>query len=391
MYQNDEVLSFQACFGKKNKIEVIEKLAHFDKAPYGMKEDSSIEELNRVLFKFFNGRTIASARWDYRDILKATKCKDEFELSFKGHGLSLSNHYWYRKEDERLRYEDINFFTNKWDDSFGRAVLNEDYKALETACLNVPDIVTAGWAVKGWIYDGEPKLCKLGIDKGHSEEALGEVLASELAQRMFSKDEVLEYKLKMINGQYASVSKCMVGIDEEMVPLSSVLPNELYFLYTNRRDDREFFERFLYKLTEYGYAYLNQFFVKLKCLKSLCFVRDLHFGNISIIRNLTTGAIRVAPIYDLAGAYGGTKRGRDFLANLNKGTIFMVYFFFGRLDPKWDYSWYDPDQLIGFEDEMRKILSESDFYTDELIDNIIAVYQNQKQTLDEMAEKQKKR
>lgn len=55
------------------------------------------KENNRILFKFFNGRTIANPRCDYDRIIRACGCKDSFELSFKGHGLSLSNHYWYKK------------------------------------------------------------------------------------------------------------------------------------------------------------------------------------------------------------------------------------------------------------------------------------------------------
>ena len=54
MFKDAEVLSFEVEFDQKNKVSVLEKLDHFDKAPYGMKEDSSIEQLNAKLFGFFN-------------------------------------------------------------------------------------------------------------------------------------------------------------------------------------------------------------------------------------------------------------------------------------------------------------------------------------------------
>ena len=44
MYQDDEVFSFSITFGKTNKIEVLEKLNHFDKAPYGINENTSMED-----------------------------------------------------------------------------------------------------------------------------------------------------------------------------------------------------------------------------------------------------------------------------------------------------------------------------------------------------------
>ena len=74
------------------------------------------------------------------------------------------------------------------------------------------------------------------------------------------------------------------------------------------------------------------------------------------------------------------------LSNINKGTYLLIYFIYGGLDPNWDYSWYDKNKLIGFEDEIRDTLSKSDFYNEQLIDNIVDVYHHQKETLDELAD-----
>ena len=392
MYQDDEVLSFRVTFGKRNDVEVLEKLSHFDKAPYGMNEDLPLEELSKILFRFVNTRAIAPSRWDYDEILKNTNCDNYLELSFKGHGLSLSNHYWYKKAGENLKYADINFFTNKWDDSFARAVLSGNYEALQNASLNVPDVATAGWAIKGWLCEEDgAKLYKLGIAKDHIEEPLSEVLASRLAQRMLGSGATLAYELKEINGKYASVSKTMIGIDEELVPLSSVVSVDLYALFRNKDGKRSTVVEFFNRIDECGISGIREFFVKIMCLKSLSFVNDLHFDNISVIRNIKTGQIRIAPLYDLGGAFGSSETGRKILSNINKATYMIVYYIYGFLDPSWDYSWYNPDSLIGFEEDIKEILSKSDFYNPELINNIIDVYQHQKQSLDEMALASKKK
>ena len=55
------------------------------------------------------------------------------------------------------------------------------------------------------------------------------------------------------------------------------------------------------------------------------------------------------------------------------------------LESSWDYSWYDSTKLEGFEEEIRNILSKSNFFTPELIDKIIDVYQHQKDALDEIS------
>ena len=381
MYKDFAVLSFEVDYVSSN-VRLLEKLEHFDKAPYGFDKD----DIGMRLFRFFNARATAFERSDYQTIMDATNCKSSFELSFKGHGLSLSNHYWFKRVGEELKYGDINFFQNKWDDSFGRAILNEDYEALKTCDLNVPDIVIPGWGVKAWIYDDGPKLYKLGIDKDHPEEAICEALASRLAQRMLGSEESLHYELKKVNGRYASVCAPLINVDEELVPLASILPYEWYLIYkdrnTSKRDDNEFFD----KVREFGLPGLYEFFVKVSCFRSVAFVSDLHFDNLSMIRNINANTFRPAPLYDLGGAFGSSKSGREFISKANKGALLLIYFLFSGLDPKWDYSWYNPDKLIGFEDEIIEYLSKSEFYTPDIINCVIDIYHQQKKTLDEMKE-----
>ena len=384
MYKDYEVLSFTIDFDE-SFIEVVDKLERFDLAPYGMNEKEG--NINGGLARFFKARVISSNRFDYDLILKNTGCKNSLELSFKGHGLSLTNHYWFKKEDEDLRYEDINFFTNKWDDSFAKAVLNGDYESLNKCDLNVPDIVTPGWAIKGWIYDNGPKLIKLSIHEGHYEEPIAEVLASRLANRLFKKGEALEYELIQIGDKYASKSPCMLKVDEDLVPLSQVLPRDLYRLYMYKNNKKEYTKLFFKELKEKYPPEFHQLFVKLAVLRSLCFVSDLHFDNISVIRNTKTGEIRPAPIYDLGGSFGSSRTGKEILSKVNQGTYFIVYYIFSCLDSNWDYSWCDPSNLEGFENEIREYLSKSDFYTPELIDKIVDVYLFQKETLEEICNK----
>ena len=386
MNRDDEVLSFEIKFGKCDKVKIIEKLAHFDKAPYGMDKDAPEEALNNKLLTFLNRRSIAPQRWDYADIIKYTGCLNSLELSFKGHGLSLSNHYWYKKEDEDLKYQDINFFANKWDDSFARAVLSGDYKALKNVSLNVPDVVTAGWGIKGWLCEDDgPRLYKLGIAQDHYEEVLAEVLTSRLAKRILNKDDVLEYELKEIYGKYASASKCLINVDEELIPLSRVIPQEVSILYHKKNTDRDIGKKFFNALKSINISNLYEFFVKMSCLRSISFANDLHFDNLSAIRNINTGKMRVAPMFDLGSSFGSSINARKMLSNINKGVYVIIYYMYSDLDPDWDYSWYHEQALDGFEDEIKEMLSKSEFYTPQLIDNIIDVYHHQKESLHKLA------
>lgn len=385
MYKDYEVLSFCVDYEKED-VHVLEKLNYFEKAPRRVVEHADDEDIDTALLNFINQRIIPGTRPSYQKILESTGYRSGFELSFARHGLSLSNHYWYKREGDNLCYKEINFFTNKWDDSFAKAVLNQDYEVLKQCDLNVPDIVTSGWGTKGWIYEEDgPKLYKLGIHDNHSEEALGEVLAASLAHRILKDDEVLKYELRKVGNRYASVAPLMINIDEELIPLSFFINGQTEAYYRNKNTNKELATKFFKAIKQSEIPGLYEFFVKLACLRDLAFVSDLHFNNISIIKNEKTGQIRIAPIYDLGGAFGSTKTGKNIIANPNQSTLFLIYYLFSDLDPNWDYSWYNPDSLIGFEDEIRKTLSKSDFYTPELIEMIVNVYQKQKETLDKIA------
>ena len=385
MYKNDEVLSFSVEFKPNRKIHIIEKLEHFEEAPYGILHPRVDEDT--ALLRFLNARSIAPQRYDYNDIINAVGCNDNLDLAFKGHGLSLTSHHWYKKEGENLRYEDINFFTNKWDDTFGRAVLNRNYEILKTCDLNVPDIVTPGWACKGWIWDDGPKLYKLTRNKDCNEESLGEILGSKLARRIFNDDDVVHYELKKVGDSYASVSPAMINMDEELIPLSTFLSKDYFPLFIATNGDKETTKRFFKFLKENNYTEFYDFFIKLTCVRHLTFLQDLHFDNISVIQNNKTGKIRLAPLYDLAGSFGTSQRGKNFVANLNKGSYLVLFFIFNDIDPEWDYSFYDPRKLDGFEDEIVQTLSKSKFYTPELIDKILDLYHYQKENLDKIAGK----
>ena len=89
MFEDYEVLLFSVSFDP-NGIEVLEKREHFEMAPYQLTKENA--NLDGTLYTFFARRVIPVTRHGYDKIMEATGRSDSFELVFKGHGLSLSNH-----------------------------------------------------------------------------------------------------------------------------------------------------------------------------------------------------------------------------------------------------------------------------------------------------------
>lgn len=94
----------------------------------GRAESDASEALGKLLRK----RCISSLRRDFPRILASYNARLGIELTLMGHGLSLSDSFWYHAPGSTDRWADINFFDNAWDPGFGKAVLSEDYDSLAT-------------------------------------------------------------------------------------------------------------------------------------------------------------------------------------------------------------------------------------------------------------------
>ena len=93
---------------------------------------------------------------------------------------------------------------------------------------------------------------------------------------------------------------------------------------------------------------------KMACCSCLTLLADFHSGNFGVIRNLDTGARRPAPFFDYDGAFGFPPNARAFSSLCKQPMLAMLMCArqFSFLDPSWDWSWYDPEALEGFEDRI---------------------------------------
>lgn len=105
---------------------------------------------NRTLTKLVAQRARSPLREDKDDVLAAFGAQTPVHLALLGHGLSLSDQFWYRAPGGTERWEDINFFDNGWNPGFGAAVLKRDYARLASCSPDVPEATTFGHTVKAW-------------------------------------------------------------------------------------------------------------------------------------------------------------------------------------------------------------------------------------------------
>lgn len=315
-------------------------------------------DTNVSLVKLLGKRSISCLRQDLPQILEPYHVRSGVELALMGHGLSLSDLFWYRSPASADRWADINFFDNAWDPSFGEAVLSGNYDGLTTSSPDVPDVTTPGHLTKTWErgHDGVFLIKASAYPDG--SDVQGVRLASDLCAALFEEERFVPASVVERHGRVCSASPLMIASDEEFINGDQLLAmtgvSEAHLVQggmtTEQWNDR------IRAYAAAGIADASAHVAKMACCSCLALLSDFHSGNFGIIRNLDTGAMRAAPFFDLDGAFGFPYK-FPLLSSLCRQPMLAMLLcanHFSYLDPSWDWSWYDPQALEGFEDRITE-------------------------------------
>ena len=294
--KNIPILLFEQ--DKDEYIVAIKKIFNLPHLPphlftNGIASEENEYGLCQKLEEFFNNRMIPYSRRDFRTMLSELELKSNEELARKSYYLSLSDQYWICNMSDmgRIWWEDINFFTNDYDDAIGLRLMSAS-KALNKHSNSLsPDNTTNGELPKRWVRkNGKNFLEKAGTGT-EQQEALNEVLASEICRRL--KINYVPYELEIRDEQYFCICPDMVDENTELVPMESVyqgLP-----LNDGKYDFEKLVERcdFL-KIPD---AEIN--ILKIILLDFIIANEDRHSNNLGFLRHAETLQwLGVAPVYD---------------------------------------------------------------------------------------------
>jgi len=73
--------------------------------------------------EWWKSRAIPSTRDGIRRVLESLGAASTGELLDRTYGLSLSDQYWVRRENDPVEWKDINFFDNPFDEALGEILL----------------------------------------------------------------------------------------------------------------------------------------------------------------------------------------------------------------------------------------------------------------------------
>ena len=315
----------------------------------------SCSDLNASLTELVRSRSMSPNRAGLDEILAGFGASSATELALMGHGASLTDHFWYRAPGSPARWEDVNFFDNDWDGTFRASILAGDYVGLSACSPDIPDVTTAGHLRKAWERRDAGIFLLKQARRDDGADLSGSLLASQLCALLFGRDAYQPLFAREVNGKRFSESPLMLARDEELV--------QGYRLYAMCGMQREEADEFAHSSSLQSIAEIfsrtgleghSAHLAKVATFKNLSLLNDIHSGNYGVICNVKTGERRFAPPFDYDRAFGFPNDEcayEQMCANPQSAALFCACRF-SDLEPSWDWGWYDPRTLEGFEDRI---------------------------------------
>lgn len=336
--------------------------------PFGCLDNTGAFRRTR-LESWLADRAIPALRPNARKRLSQAGIASESELLALGFGLGLSDQYWIKPAESDVAWADVNYFDNGFSPELGELLVAHDpdsipdlarlLKSTPSLLGRSPDAALNGNLPKKWELDGEKRmLVKYGKPDGRFQEPFNEVLVSSLCKRLLGDAGYVPYDLRDEGYlRYASTCPCMVDADTEFVPAIQLHDSH------RRRNDEDLGAFYLRICHEHGID-VAQDVEKMIVVDYISANSDRHWNNFGILADSDSRRfIAAAPIFDTGESFwcdrkfdGGPFVGykmrrqnacRPFMRDIDA----QIDRYCG------DLSWFAPERLDGFADEVAQTLA----------------------------------
>ena len=354
-----------------NAITKIYEIYEINYAPLSLKNAVSDKSLSDVkeLNSWFKGRGIPDWRKDLENLLKKLNVSSPDELLNKAYGLSLSDQYWIKSDDqENLQWQDINFFTNNFQyKGYLQVSLSSSFSE-ERIDLRSPNNTTDGMLQKAWIIENSERILVKGTYYESRQEPINEWLVSQICKRLDL--DYCNYEIGIENNKLVSKCKNFVTEDKEIITAYEV------FNSIKQNNNINDFEHYIKILEENGISNARVQVEDMFFVDYLVMNIDRHMKNFGIIRNVETlNWERTTPIFDTGECMECNKLTNEinfkdgkckFFTNTNKDFSDLLKYI--------DISKYDFSKLNGLAEEFKEKLIEYKNYTDMSDERIQKLY-----------------
>ncbi|MDO4502808.1 MAG: DNA-binding protein [Coriobacteriia bacterium] len=332
MCQNRPVLDFT--YDVKQKRARIDCVHDPRFAPFGLGEKPNGLDLSR----WIEHRCMPPLRPEYLRAAAAQNAGSPEELMFGSLGLNLSDQYWFRPLGESLTWEDVNFFQN-------------DYAAGPRH--RTPNSSTPGALEKRWVKRGDVSFLLKASSSTDEREPFNELLATKLLSRLLAPGDFVPYTLEQHDGRWFSACPTFVSPQTEFVAANDVVA------YAKITDGRDLYRSLVRFGQERGISSIRADLSKMIIVDHIMANFDRHRANFGFVcTTATRDDWRLAPLFDNGAGFFS----RATLPELRRAKFSWQSAPFEewpllQLARAEDPSWYEPDLLANFPEEVVETLS----------------------------------
>ena len=167
-------------------------------------------------------RAIPDSRKGIRQVLSRLSEETCQSLMLSSYGLSLTDHYWIQPVGQELYWKDLNFYENDFTDELGDILTDSERERSVSGGISKlsPSASVNGDMMKKWIIRGDGRYLLKVNPNYHSQQAVNEVIAGKLHERLGWKNYV-SYEMGAIHirgGEYpCSLSPMFTSVETEFV------------------------------------------------------------------------------------------------------------------------------------------------------------------------------
>lgn len=350
MNKNTPVLQF-LYDEETHSVIKIEKVFNEAYAPLGLVDYKT--GISRKLFNtWWNNRAIPTSRENFSRIMQLLQIDSSVELLERCSGFSLSDQYWIKNSDSQVQWKDLNFFENSFSEDIGKLLLGQI-----DMCLNLdlvsPDNASDGDLIKKWKIIEEERFLIKGGNSLNNQEPYNEYIATLLYERVLNPNEFVPYFLIQDNGKIYSACKTMVSTDEELVSALAIDST------IKLRGAQSLYDHFIEASNNLGINNVEIMINKMLTCDYILANYDRHYRNFGAIRNVETLEWKgFAPLYDTGSSLWARTPTSEISSFNYKSKPF-------RSDPQEQFklvknlSWLDEKKLLGFENDVKNVLSQN--------------------------------
>lgn len=273
------------------RIVSLEEIYDKKRMPVSTQFLSNTVYIQRQLENWRRSRCIPRNRQNVDNIVSKIGFIDD--LALKNMEVSLTDCYWFKKQDYNLTWKDVNYHDNGFSSDVSELILTEICTAgANDIDIKTPDFVTDGMLKKTWIsVNNIPTLVKFGdlgiYSEGRNLLSANEVIISQIAQEM-NIPHAQYFPLRIQKtGEMVCGTPCIVQDNTtELIPagmfanINDVVSRmELYNLFAKFGMKNE-----IDRMIQFDFFIRNT---------------DRHTGNFGVLRDADTlHIVGFAPLYD---------------------------------------------------------------------------------------------